>query len=129
MEVCQLQRQQGRQISLSLARVKAKHKHSRTEFKFRAYDPATGQARKHDKAADEAGTVEGATKDLIRETIAADVERRKQELDLFNIQPKKPNWDLKRDLEKRLERLRPKTQAAINTLIRALLPKRMIWKG
>lgn len=44
--------------------------------------------------------------------------RRKQELDLLNIQPKKPNWDLKRDLEKRLDKLRPRTQAAINTLIR-----------
>jgi coiled-coil domain-containing protein 12 len=39
-------------------------------------------------------------------------------LDLFNIQPKKPNWDLRRDLDKRLEKLKPKTQSAINTLIR-----------
>jgi len=40
---------------------------------------------------------------------------------LFNIQPKKPNWDLKRDLEKRLEKLKPKTQAAMYTLIRQRL--------
>lgn len=42
-------------------------------------------------------------------------------MDLFKIQPKKPNWDLKRDLDKRLEKLRPKTAAAINTLIRQRL--------
>lgn len=90
----------------------------RTEFKFRSYDPATGQARKHVKAVDEADTVEKATATLAKEAILADQERRKQELDLFNIQPKKPNWDLKRDLEKRLEKLKPKTQAAMYTLIR-----------
>lgn len=69
---------------------------------------------------DEEDTVEKATANLAREAIIADEERRKQELDLTNIQPKKPNWDLKRDLEKRLDKLRPRTQAAINTLIRKL---------
>ena len=93
----------------------------RTEFKFRSYDPSTGQARRHIKAVDEAETVESATRDVIREALQADEERRKQELDLFNIQPKKPNWDLRRDLDKRLEKLKPKTQAAINTLIRQRL--------
>lgn len=90
----------------------------RHDFKFRSYDPTTGQARKHDKATDEAETVEQATAGLIQQAIREDEQRRKEELDLFNIQPKKPNWDLKRDLEKRLEKVRPKTEAAINTLIR-----------
>lgn len=94
------------------------HRH---DFKFRSYDPATGQARKHDKAVDEAETVEQATAGLVLQAIREDEQRRKEELDLFNIQPKKPNWDLKRDLEKRLEKVRPKTEAAINTLIRKFL--------
>ena len=39
-------------------------------------------------------------------------------IDLFNLQPKKPNWDLKRDVEKKLERLKPRTKAAIAKLVR-----------
>jgi hypothetical protein len=101
----------------------------RTEFKFRSYDPSTGQARKHIKAVDEADTVEKATATLAKEAIAADEERRKQELDLINIQPKKPNWDLKRDLEKRLEKLKPKTQAAMYTLIRMFKESLALEKG
>lgn len=38
--------------------------------------------------------------------------------DLFNLQPKKPNWDLKRDVEKKLERLDRRTQKAVLELIR-----------
>lgn len=40
------------------------------------------------------------------------------EVDLFSLQPKRPNWDLKRDVEKKLERLKPKTDAAIARLVR-----------
>jgi coiled-coil domain-containing protein 12 len=36
----------------------------------------------------------------------------------LNIAPKRPNWDLKRDMEKKLAKLDRKTQQAINTLIR-----------
>ena len=39
-------------------------------------------------------------------------------IDLFNLQPKKPNWDLKRDVEKKLERLKPRTKTAIAKLVR-----------
>ena len=42
--------------------------------------------------------------------------------DLTNIQPKKPNWDLKRDLERKLAKLKPKTDHAISTLIRTSAP-------
>ena len=43
------------------------------------------------------------------------------EVDLFSLQPKRPNWDLKRDVEKKLERLKPKTDAAIARLVRERL--------
>ena len=36
-----------------------------------------------------------------------------------NIVPKKANWDLKRDVEKRLEKLNKETQKAIAALISA----------
>ncbi len=39
--------------------------------------------------------------------------------DLFNIAPKRPNWDLKRELDKKLSKLERKTQESMPTLIRA----------
>jgi coiled-coil domain-containing protein 12 len=41
-----------------------------------------------------------------------------QGIDLFKLQPKKPNWDLKRDLEKKLEVLNVRTDNAIARLVR-----------
>jgi len=39
-------------------------------------------------------------------------------IDLFKLQPKKPNWDLKRDLEKKMEILSVRTDNAIAKLVR-----------
>jgi len=39
-------------------------------------------------------------------------------VDLFKLQPKKPNWDLKRDLDKKLEILNVRTENAIARLVR-----------
>ena len=39
---------------------------------------------------------------------------------MFNIAPKRPNWDLKREMEKKLAKLDRRTQEAIHTLIREL---------
>lgn len=81
-------------------------------------------------------TVEKKVEGLAEKIIAEDEERRKQELvrlerhfsfrsltggplqDIFNIAPKRPNWDLKRDMEKKLSKLERRTQEAIHTLIR-----------
>ncbi|KAI1177149.1 cwf18 pre-mRNA splicing factor-domain-containing protein [Nemania sp. FL0916] len=41
-----------------------------------------------------------------------------QGIDLFKLQPKKPNWDLKRDLERKLEVLNVRTDNAIARLVR-----------
>lgn len=38
-------------------------------------------------------------------------------VDLFKLQPKKPNWDLKRDLEKKLDILNVRTENAIARLV------------
>lgn len=35
-----------------------------------------------------------------------------------NIAPKKPNWDLRRDVQKRIEKLERRTQKAIYQLMR-----------
>lgn len=42
---------------------------------------------------------------------------------MFNIAPKRPNWDLKRETEKKLARLERKTQEAIHTLISEWVPR------
>lgn len=79
---------------------------------------------------------------VAEQIIAEDEERRKQDLvrasgtiqshrllqriiivqDLFNIAPKRPNWDLKRDMEKKLAKLERKTAESIHTLIRTSYP-------
>jgi len=66
-------------------------------------------------------TVEKNVAGLTEQIIAEDEERRAQELDLLNIAPKRPNWDLKREMEKRMAKLERKTQEAVHTLIRQRL--------
>ncbi|KAJ5893842.1 hypothetical protein N7495_005533 [Penicillium taxi] len=39
-------------------------------------------------------------------------------LDLFKLQPKKPNWDLRRDLDEKLKTLNVRTENAIARLVR-----------
>ncbi|KAI0685668.1 mRNA splicing factor [Cytidiella melzeri] len=91
-------------------------------IKHRTYDPDTKTLKKHVADGDvEMDTVEKNVDGLAERIIAEDAERRMQELDLHNIAPKRPNWDLKRDLEKKLARLERKTQEAIHTLIRQRL--------
>ncbi|KAK5628608.1 hypothetical protein RRF57_004323 [Xylaria bambusicola] len=49
---------------------------------------------------------------------AAEDAKENQGIDLFKLQPKKPNWDLKRDLDKKLEALNVRTDNAIAKLVR-----------
>ncbi|KAI9811613.1 MAG: hypothetical protein M1827_005362 [Pycnora praestabilis] len=45
-------------------------------------------------------------------------EKADRPIDLFKLQPKKPNWDLKRDVERKLGRLNVRTENAIARLVR-----------
>lgn len=49
---------------------------------------------------------------------AAEEEKADKPLDLFKLQPKKPNWDLKRDLDRKLDVLNARTDNAIARLVR-----------
>ena len=49
---------------------------------------------------------------------AEEEEQDEKGVDLFKLQPKKPNWDLKRDLEKKLEILNVRTDNAIARIVR-----------
>ncbi|TFK30108.1 mRNA splicing factor [Coprinopsis marcescibilis] len=90
-------------------------------FKARNFDPLSRTLKKRDNDVEMQDTVEKKVAGLAEMIIAEDEERRKQELDIFNIAPKRPNWDLKRDMEKKLAKLERRTQEAIHTLIRQRL--------
>jgi len=64
-----------------------------------------------------ADTVEMDVDGLQARTMAEDQAREAEELDLTNIAPRRPNWDLRRDWEARQQQLLPQTQAAIHTLL------------
>ncbi|MCJ1323645.1 hypothetical protein MMC10_000306 [Thelotrema lepadinum] len=49
---------------------------------------------------------------------AAEEEKEERPIDLFKLQPKKPNWDLKRDVAKKMEVLNVQTDNAIARLVR-----------
>jgi coiled-coil domain-containing protein 12 len=71
--------------------------------------PQEGQVTLETQAAEIAkATAEQAKKDA-----EAD-----QPIDLFKLQPKKPNWDLKRDLDEKLKILDVRTENAIARLVR-----------
>ena len=44
-----------------------------------------------------------------------------EELDIVNLAPRKPDWDLKRDIAKKLEKLEKRTSRAIGEIIRERL--------
>ncbi|CAA7271489.1 unnamed protein product [Cyclocybe aegerita] len=91
-------------------------------IKTRNFDPESRTLKKHTQ--DDVvmqDTVENQVAGLAEQIIADDEKRRAQELDVFNIQPKRPNWDLKREMDKKLAKLERRTQEAIHTLIRQRL--------
>ncbi len=95
-----------------------------SKMKFRNYDPETKMPKlgflEPPVAKDSEETVEHRAKALAKE-VAEEAKKSAtaaQELDLFNLQPKKPNWDLKRDLEWRMEKLKTKQDAAVAKLVR-----------
>lgn len=65
-------------------------------------------------------TVERQAEEISREVAeqAKMEEDADQPIDLFKLQPKKPNWDLKRDLDEKMEILNVRTQNAIAKLVR-----------
>ncbi|XP_063360792.1 coiled-coil domain-containing protein 12 [Cydia amplana] len=82
--------------------------------KFRSYKPQdeTLQEAKLEDALPPA--VEDQVKDLLeagKEKVVL------QDLDISSLAPRKPDWDLKRDVSKKLEKLERRTQKAIAELI------------
>jgi len=87
----------------------------------RNFDPETRTLRKRQANEEIDDTLEQNVKGLAEQIIAEDEAKRAQDLDLLNIAPKRPNWDLKRELERKVAKLERQTQQAIHTLIRQRL--------
>ncbi|KAL4796506.1 cwf18 pre-mRNA splicing factor-domain-containing protein [Aspergillus venezuelensis] len=88
----------------------------------RNYDAQTGGAKLGFDQAPIDGqiTIETQAQEIAREIAeqAKKVEDADQPIDLFKLQPKKPNWDLKRDLDEKMKILNVRTQNAIAKLVR-----------
>ncbi|KAI0306414.1 mRNA splicing factor [Multifurca ochricompacta] len=87
----------------------------------RNFDPQTRTLRKYNADIVMEDSVENNIQGLAEQIIAEDEAKRAQDLDLLNIAPKRLNWDLKREMERKLARLERQTQQAIHTLIRQRL--------
>ncbi|SPO06602.1 uncharacterized protein DNG_09292 [Cephalotrichum gorgonifer] len=96
--------------------------HSTPHLSGRNYDPET---RGPKLGFESAPVGDGPTlEEQAAEVRAQIAEKAKEEeasakgIDLFKLQPKKPNWDLKRDLDAKLEVLNTRTDNAIARLVR-----------
>lgn len=88
----------------------------------RNYDPETrGPKLGFENAPDaDAETLEDRAAAITAETREKEEKESKEEkpIDLFSLQPKKPNWDLKRDVARKMEVLNARTENAIARLVR-----------
>ena len=90
----------------------------------RNYDITTNNAKLGFENAPVSGEVETLEEQAERIASATAEQAAKDELeaekgiDLFKLQPKKPNWDLKRDLYEKMKTLNVRTQNAIARLVR-----------
>ncbi|KFY63708.1 hypothetical protein V496_03775 [Pseudogymnoascus sp. VKM F-4515 (FW-2607)] len=97
---------------------------SKLHLSGRNYDPET----RGPKLGFEAPPTQSLEKETLEQQAAdveAEIRKKAQEeeqddkgVDIFKLQPKKPNWDLKRDLDKKLEILNVRTDNAIAALVK-----------
>nr|CAD7412229.1 unnamed protein product [Timema poppensis] len=88
--------------------------------KFRSYRPLDESLKENVIPDAQPGNVDDEVKAQLE---AANSRVVIEELDITNLAPRKPDWDLKRDVAKKLERLERRTQKAIAELIRDRLKK------
>lgn len=89
--------------------------------KFRSYKPEDTNLKEN--AVEEAKPAD-ITVEVKEQLEAAKAGVVIDELDITNLAPRKPDWDLKRDVAKKLEKLERRTQKAIAELIRDRLKER-----
>ena len=85
---------------------------------FRSYQPTDNELQENQLDEILPGQVEDHVReelDLQKESVVIN------ELDFTNLAPRKPDWDLKRDIAKKLDKLERRTALAIAELIRERL--------
>ncbi|EDW84331.1 uncharacterized protein Dwil_GK14082 [Drosophila willistoni] len=90
---------------------------------FRSYRPQNESTEGEVLPQEPTGNIETAVEsqlNLLQQPMIID------EIDITNLAPRKPDWDLKRDASKKLERLERRTQKAIAELIRERLKMNQI---
>ncbi|XP_063076368.1 coiled-coil domain-containing protein 12 [Engraulis encrasicolus] len=88
------------------------------ELKLRNYTPEDEELKERQVPKAKPASVEDKVKDQLEAAIPEPII---EEVDLANLAPRKPDWDLKRDVAKKLEKLERRTQKAIAELIRERL--------
>uniref|UniRef100_A0A671FB71 Myosin light chain 3 n=1 Tax=Rhinolophus ferrumequinum TaxID=59479 RepID=A0A671FB71_RHIFE len=91
------------------------------ELRLRNYIPEDEDLKKRRVPQAKPVAVEEKVKEQLE---AAKPEPVIEEVDLANLAPRKPDWDLKRDVAKKLEKLEKRTQRAIAELIPPMAPKK-----
>jgi coiled-coil domain-containing protein 12 len=94
-----------------------------TYLSGRNFDPTTRNVKlgfENTPIADPTNTLEYKAQQLALDTKEQqDAEKAEDKgLDLFKLQPKKPNWDLKRDLEEKIRPLNVQTDNAVARIVR-----------
>ncbi|KAL8674475.1 MAG: hypothetical protein Q9168_001140 [Polycauliona sp. 1 TL-2023] len=93
-----------------------------TYLSGRNYDPNTRGPRLGFEVAptENAETLENRADRVERETREKEAKEEQEDkpIDLFRLQPKKPNWDLKRDVARKMEVLDRRTENAIARIVR-----------
>jgi len=82
---------------------------------FRSYQPVTEELADQVLPPAEPHTAEEGIQDVL--SLAKETQII-EELDFINLAPRKPDWDLKRDIAKKLEKLERRTARAIGEIIR-----------
>ncbi|ROW13302.1 hypothetical protein VPNG_05487 [Cytospora leucostoma] len=105
---------------------------ARIQLSGRNYDPETRGPKLGFEAPPTLGPDEKTLEEQAAE-LEAEIRRKAAEeakedkgIDLFKLQPKKPNWDLKRELNKKLEVLNVRTDNAIARLVRERLQAKKV---
>lgn len=83
--------------------------------KFRNYRPRNANLKHMQKDHAKPADVDSQVQHIVD---SAGLDPEDTELDVVNLAPRKPNWDLKRDLDKKLDKLQRRTDRAIKDLIR-----------
>eukprot|EP00164_Ancoracysta_twista_P006730 GFYU01009430.1.p2 GENE.GFYU01009430.1~~GFYU01009430.1.p2 ORF type:complete len:128 (-),score=52.26 GFYU01009430.1:521-904(-) len=94
---------------------KSNEKEEVKKLKFRNYTPKDPDLKKLRLPKPQLPILQDHVKDILQQAEEAE----KAEGVTLNLAPKKPNWDLKRDVEKKLDKLTKMTQRAIRDIMKA----------